>query len=567
MSVAAQSATFGPVKTLVLKKTGCCTNHKGKLITLLVCAALSLMASGGLFYHFSIFKNVICYSLMGAGGVVGLGAVVTALILYQVCSSAASLKTEVSKPKIFAKPISSKKNPQSSKILFPKPAPLSDASGYKTPLAFPATSPQPEPRWNVGIQILQPLELLILLRRQQASLLIIRKQERLKDSLYVREMALNPAKAPKSDMPRHFNDDLSIAFRLGKDLNGQHVLTAQQTFQRQHRLRSRQLELYGCTHITLDPSLLTHKSYTSLPLDGCQFSDVNAFVDKLTQQKHLHTLSLGYEPTLDPSTFDNLMAGCPKLKHLTAAVNIQREILFIAPHQLQTLKIRIPVLAPSILSNILLCSTTLKHLTIWYTDVKQTDIRTIVRESKPGSLKEIHFIHDAPVTLLKKSHSEEVDGVQIHMTHLHTPSLFQSDMQAHEHNYWIASFQALLQRYGSHPEKLLMVLKAVTKREQTPDHLHSLIQLGDILAEQLDWLDWAAVELVFTPFALNSHLTLCNCALELLLRCALAYCQDKMQEKGSEDKYGSFFIWKSEVLVRILHTHRDIFLKSPTSTI
>ena len=548
----------------------CCETHKGKLVTILVCASIALMVSGGVFDYFSIFKSVVCYSLMGVGGAVGLGATATALILYQVCTTSSAIQTQESKPKTKTK-IKGQVRVDPEPYRPPSSNPIQPPGGVKKhpppqlskdPLLedFLTTPTMPYPKWNALIKISDAPSLIAHLRSKQDCLPVISNQERLEDTLCARSMALHPNEAPLMEGPRFFNDDASIAFRLGKDLSTNHVSNAQKAFIKNHKLRPRHLDLNGCTHMILDSSILVHKSYTTLHFDGCPFVDVNAFAQELTSQKKLHTLSLGYESMLEPLTFDKLIANCPQLRHLTVAVDVKSEPLFRAPQKLESLKIRVPSLTPSILENILLCSPCLKHLTFWYTDVEWTHIGEIVILNKPMALKEMHFVNDTLHTRLQNSHSQLLEGVQIHMTHVYTESIFQSVVQTHDHNFWPASFLTLLKRYASHPDKLNALLKAVAQKGLTRDKLNQLADFGHILAEHLNWIDWSSLEPVLTPF--DTKLQNYNCGLELLLRSALAHCQDKMNEKGSEDRYGSFFTWNSEVLNRILHTHQEILTQT-----
>lgn len=104
------------------QETSCLQTHKVKLITALAVAAIGLMVAGGTLYYFSILENVICFSLMGAGGAVGLGAVVTALILYHVCLAISTIKTAPQDPKATSVKIrTTQRPPQVPLLVLPQP--------------------------------------------------------------------------------------------------------------------------------------------------------------------------------------------------------------------------------------------------------------------------------------------------------------------------------------------------------------------------------------------------------------------------------------------------------------
>lgn len=462
----------------------------------------------------------------------------------------------------------------------------------KAPPPAPKPVPLPQaPSYLSQLRPSHPLELLEGLRCHQQELHLTGNKTQKLGILCIRAMALHPDKARKLAMPfstsSQFSHNAIITFRLGTDLRAEHVrnvLTAWPTLQPhdavkrfsngggvRYLLRSDQdqgcgthdLDLTGCTHMVLDPTILTHPRFTTLKFAGCQFADINAFAAALALQKQLDTLSLGYEPMLGLTAFQNLISGCPELEKLTVAVNASSAPLFRAPTRLRSLHIRVPALTPSILNNILSNNPQLISLTLWYADIETTDIRQLVTTLKPRELESINFVNDAPSPALQKPHSEKLSGVDICLTHVNSANLFTFASPVHEHNFWLPSFHALIDRYRSNPEKLQMLLRHVAHRAHTPIHLRQLIGFGTILAEHLNWMDLSALEQVFKPLDLEfPDAPAYNCSLEILLRSALAHCVDKMNETDAYNTYGSFFTWNSEVLFRILRTHKETFINS-----
>ncbi len=562
MSFSAQSITSELAIKIAPQQMSCCEVHKGKLITALVCTALALMVSGGVLYYFSIFKNIICYSLIGAGGVVGLSAAVTALILYQVCSTT-SIKTQESGP---------------------KPKVGADLKSHQLPV--PPSNPRSTTNTPSPPPMIDSLEHLISLRQQQGALPLISRTIPPLASLCLRTIILDSAVSrimvtQQNDKREKtvtrlptcvFSSQAPRVFRFGKDLHADHVRHLIRVWPPQYLSPTGQeqgssadeLNLNGCNHLELDPSILVHNQFKLLKLAGCKFKDINAFATSLSTQSNLHTLTFDHESMLTLFAFHKLTSGCSKLKEMTVSVmTLPTDSLFTISNQLEYLNIQVSSLSSSILSNILLRCPKLKDLNLWYTNVAEnTDIRKIITSLKSSTLRHLNIIVDSPLNNMKEPYYETIGAVEISVTQTYTQSLF-GHTQPHEYPFWFPSFIAAVQRYAHDPEKLNTILRQVAQRGSNTCHLNQLPGFGIILASHLNWMDWSALEHIFTPFDLEfPNAPDYNFVLELLLQSTLTHCLDKMQENESEKNYGSFYTFNSEVLTRILHTHRDFFLDS-----
>lgn len=557
MSSLAGSAT-SEVRQRLPRET-CCYAHKGKLITLLVCAALALMVSGGLLYYFSIFKNIVCYSLMGAGGAVGLGAIATSLILYQACSTPLALKTQLPKRQIpEPKTTHSRPFPLKGNIMPPPP----------TSTAKPNHAPPPKTR--------DPLEHLTSLRQRQGALPLTSNPTPSLGSLCLRTLATqehnNSEKTLTRLPPDVFSNQAPRTFRFAKDLQAKHIRNLIVAWPEQYLSPTGQekgssaTELYlnGCNHIELDSSILVHQQFKLLSFTGCKFKNLNTFAINLSKQSHLHTLTLGHESLLLLSTFQNLISGCSQLRNLTISVNaLPTEPLFLTPNQLEYLNIEILKLTPRILTSILSQSPQLKILQLRYTEAAEaTNIGEIIKEHKSNTLRQVIIIVDAPYNDMQEPFYKTIEGVDICLTHTYSQSLFQH-APPHEHTFWHPTFEVEIQRYAHDPEKVNMLLRQIAQRGDSISYLNQLSGFGISFA-RLNWMDWLALEHIFAPFDLEfPDAPAYNFVLELLLHAALTHCLDKMEENGwSEHMYGPFYRLNSEVLTRILNTHRVTFQTS-----
>jgi hypothetical protein len=300
---------------------------------------------------------------------------------------------------------------------------------------------------------------------------------------------------------------------------------------------TRFLSLYGCTHMTLSESLLVHKQFEFLNFTGCNFSDINKFVESVALQTNLAQLHLGYESLVSQEAFHTLMQGCPNLTSLTLAVDAKDGTLFEKPTEIEYLVLSISTLSEDILRNILTSCPKLKKMTLYFSDKKEEkiDLKKIIEECKPKELENLNIIFDTSTSQIENSYEKMVAGTKICRTEIDTKSLFGFASKANACNFWEASFIFLILRFSHDADKLQMILKQAA--QQDPVTPNDLFMFGHLLAEKVSSADLSALCQALEPSppeANSEQLVSFKINLEIILRAGLEFCCEKIQYRETE---------------------------------
>lgn len=355
-----------------------------------------------------------------------------------------------------------------------------------------------------------------------------------------------------------FMDNVKL-FRLDTTLNEEHIKKTLNAWPNQEKNENLQvLNLHGCTHLTLTGSVLVHKNFTKLDFTGCKFDNLDECARDLAKQKSLAELYLGYEQPLSVDAFRHLIAECPELRKLSAAVSVKEDKLFANPCKLEYLTIRAPSISHALLCNIFSSCPDLKGISIWIEKREgEIDLRKVIKEHKPKGLPYANFIVDTTTPL--ESTAIRVKRTNIYLTQIDTSSLFSLTADASPVNFTQNSFSMLVSRYSHHAEKLHMLLRQAAKSNNRAEGLDILTACGRALAEKTVHDDLEALTKIIDPFPLEiegESSAAYNVNLELILRSALEHCDSQAKENES-----SAWAWNKHknILIHILNKFSSIF--------